>query len=281
MSPDSMATAMSIDQTEAPTSCLCPQAPQLEVNFVSVKDPAESLTASARRQEIFFDWVSLLVAEQDVHYVLDERFDSFLDQDHREFKGKMLHLLQDLSGTCRSTPVYHKLEGFLRRHLGYDSLTFWQAASLESGKARIHSPSPTKDVPMKLENSNPGHVFCINGSVCDLSCDAFLCPVAIGRKSDGLSGTIFAQWRRQLIDSYPELLDYLVSRDGSKKGFKPNKTFRLKRYEDCPNIATLAGWPWRQFETHHSLAFLNSLEVESAAFNIFEQNTPDLPKRER
>jgi hypothetical protein len=130
------------------------------------------------------------VAEQDVHYVLDERFDSFLDQDHREFKEKMLHLLQDLSATCRSTPVYHRLEGFLRRHLGYDSLSFWQAANLESGKARIHSSSPTKDVPMKSETSNPGHVFCINGSVCDLSCDAFVCPAAIGRKSGQLTGTI-------------------------------------------------------------------------------------------
>jgi hypothetical protein len=76
------------------------------VNFISVKDP-ESLTASARRQEIFFDWASLLVAEQDVHYVLDERFDSFLDQDHLEFKGKMLHLLQDLSATA--VPLYTSL----------------------------------------------------------------------------------------------------------------------------------------------------------------------------
>jgi hypothetical protein len=46
----------------------------------------------------------------------------------------------------------------------------------------------------------------------------------------------------------------LASRDGSKKGFKPNKKFPLKRYDDCPTIATLAGWPWHQFETQELVA---------------------------
>ena len=62
-----------------------------------------------------------------------------------------------------------------------------------------------------------GHVFVVNGSVCDLSCDAFLCPVAIPnvrkkKNRNQLIGRIFTQWRNQQINNYPQFWDYMLQK---------------------------------------------------------------------
>ena len=55
----------------------------------------------------------------------------------------------------------------------------------------------------------PSHVFVCNSSVCELACDAFLCPVA-SIASEELSGDIWHQWQLQTKERNPELWHHLT-----------------------------------------------------------------------
>ena len=88
----------------------------------------------------------------------------------------------------------------------------------------------------------PGHVFCALASVCDIHCDAFLCPVAIG-KAGSLNGKIWTQWKRQLSKTRPQLLSELLAR-----GPRIRKSPRMER------VTILSEWPWHLFLSEPSSA---------------------------
>lgn len=145
---------------------------------------------------------------RDVCFVLDERFDSFLSEKDCMFKRAIQALVDNSDKSVQSTLAYQCLHKFLRSDLGYDGLDQRARALLERTQRRepIVDESSTNDdetsslVDWSKTGNNiqsQGHVFCVNGSVCDLACDAFLVPVAIPKDAtnDRLSGRIFARWR--------------------------------------------------------------------------------------
>lgn len=99
----------------------------------------------------------------------------------------------------------------------------------------VNNPSPGKD--FKVLRSllrPPGHVFVANTSVCDLFCDAFLCPGAIGRRNDSLNGSIFRQWFRKTLEPNIKLKSHIWP-------------IKFKRYNDYDRVVTHQHWPWDEF----------------------------------
>ena len=132
----------------------------------------------------------------------------------------------------------------------------------------------------------PGHVFVANGSVCDISCDAFLCPASINKKKDGVStvaGTIWRRWYEALRDTNAELMKQLRGIDdgvsggqgksngrrrrsrsrsnsagsdsdidrGSLSGSGRNRglfsSIPMKHYEEYDRVCSPKHWPWSEF----------------------------------
>ena len=288
-----MATALSIDQIDAPASCQCPaSSTDLSVHFVSVASSNtddSSLAGPARQQEILLDLVSLHVQQCDAHFLLDDRFETFLDQPHRDLKNSILRCLDDVQlhdeSSTRSTLAYHKFETFLRQEMGYKGLsaklqsrfgTMQRSRTISGGggeakEAAIDS-APSASIPAvsvstavhKEDENNSGiqlhragHVFCINGSVCDLACDAFLCPVLLQPPgNDVVIGRVFSRWWRRTKQTCGTWWDGLVqaARSGVDDDAQPKTTARenqkgvvvlpLKRYPDRTSVATLRDWPW-------------------------------------
>lgn len=100
----------------------------------------------------------------------------------------------------------------------------------------------------------PGHVFVCNASVCDIFCDAFLCPCGIG-DNHKITGSIWKRWYRNIRNVNPRLLQHLRgsavgnTRRGSvgirgKDSFVP---IPMKRYEHLERVATPKHWPWEEF----------------------------------
>ena len=129
----------------------------------------------------------------------------------------------------------------------------------------------------------PGHVFVANASVCDVSCDAFLCPASISKKKDTVAGTIWRRWYEALRDNNAELMKLLRGTDGGSIGGRGRSGSRRRRsssrsnsagsdseaeqgssngsgrnrglfssipmkyYEEYDRVCSLKHWPWPEF----------------------------------
>lgn len=78
----------------------------------------------------------------------------------------------------------------------------------------------------------PGHVFVCNASVCDLHCDAFLCPGSISPRKHSISGTIAAQWRKSVRQN--------------AKLERHVWPYKFKRFEKYTRVMTHRDWPWEE-----------------------------------
>lgn len=83
----------------------------------------------------------------------------------------------------------------------------------------------------------PGHVFVANGSVCDISCDAFLCPASISKKKGTVAGTIWRRWYEALRDNNAELMKLLRGTDGGSIGGRGRSGNRRRRSSSRSNSA--------------------------------------------
>lgn len=275
-----MATAISINEDDPPTSCRCEADPELAVQFITTKK--EGIAVSARRQEIFLDYTGLLASQRNVCFILDERFDSFLEKQDREFKTAIQDMMEKSN---RSTLAVQRLEALLREHMGYDALDHVTRKRLFS----TNRPDPS-EVGENMDTSDlfdssqhrttvgkhashqpdhfPGHVFCVNGSVCDLACDAFLCPASVPKDEAKhfLAGRIFGHWRRKQTESYPQFMSNLLSK--SSQGGRA----MLKRYTDYPKAATFRDWPWEAFQKGKLPASLPFLVVGHVGYGSGSQH---------
>ena len=78
----------------------------------------------------------------------------------------------------------------------------------------------------------PSHVFVCNSSVCELACDAFLCPVA-SIAYEELSGVIWKRWQEQIEETNVNLWHQLI-------GGRQNGHVRFDRYG---RVAVPTRWP--------------------------------------
>lgn len=259
-----MATALSIDQWQPPESskCLYDIYPDLSVNFLCMHPPkATSLQGdnnnppnkadAARYQEIFVDLVGMHSASLDAasRHVLDERFDSFLRKGERELKDSLLNFLENQTEEAKGTQAFQYLEDTLQRTMGYQSgllqLRRKQAHQRPDTKTTINQDekssisTPISDnlrdfSTMGAANKNSGHVFVCNASVCELQCDAFLCPAQISKKKGRLSGRIVSRWRKTVLCQTKDLSDCIPT-EGQ---------WHFKTYADRHRVVTLRDWPW-------------------------------------
>jgi hypothetical protein len=88
----------------------------------------------------------------------------------------------------------------------------------------------------------PGHVFVVNGSVCDISCDAFLMPVGgnVGLNTENPAGTIFPQWLKKIRERHADFLHSLLPQDAG--GNPIEGPLPLKFYEGNDRVTTLENW---------------------------------------
>jgi len=134
--------------------------------------------------------------------------------------------------------------------------------------ASIHTEAQA----LKRLVSPPGHVFVINGSVCDVSVDAFLCPGTLSKKKNSVAGTIFRRWYETLCDTNANLLSVLRGPDdgssssgggrrrrsrsrgnsgGSDSEMRQRRSIYralpMKHYEEYDRVCTPKYWPWAEF----------------------------------
>lgn len=259
--------------------------------------------SAARFQEIFVDYVGMMCSSLDAasRHVLDDRFDSFLGKGEREFKDAIMHLMQDgMTADARNTVAYKTLDSILQTKMGFKNTLFglkrgdrYLREEPRSGRCfaegsnlarclEIFSGSAsTKETTQVDENLNnsfeplkegqlraPGHVFVCNASVCDLFCDAFLCPGAISKRKDAISGKIASRWWTSIMDNEklkPHVLPYAFKRTRER-------------------VITHLNWPWEEFRQkriapvplfvggevslENSFAFASRLPLPSSEFHI-------------
>ena len=139
----------------------------------------------------------------------------------------------------------------------------------------------------------PGHVFVANASVCDISCDAFLCPGRISKKKGTIAGSIWKRWYDNAKKS-PKLLEVLRGNvtgatlegtnidqnlsakerrrrlnparsnsasesEGDAKQKQKQKQAKLptripmKRYDQYDRVVSPKHWPWNAFTENENL----------------------------
>lgn len=76
----------------------------------------------------------------------------------------------------------------------------------------------------------PSHVFVCNTSVCELACDAFLCPVSISKE---FNGRIWTQWRKHAKMHKQDLWSELS--DGERVKFDRHPIYK--------HVAVIRNWP--------------------------------------
>jgi len=96
----------------------------------------------------------------------------------------------------------------------------------------------------------PGHVFVTNASVCDIYCDAFLCPCTIGipTTEGGILGTIWKQWYYQMKECNPRLLHYLRTAKEEDAEEEDDTPIPMKNHSNAERVATPLHWPWEEFQ---------------------------------
>jgi hypothetical protein len=216
LSESGVATVLSIDLWNATKESKCEfeKDPALGVNFICMH-PDETLSTktpdiaeAARYQEIFIDLVGMLYAVNDAasRHVLDDRFDSFLSPGEKEFKDSLYKFLQDQSTEAKATHAFSYLEKTLGDKMGYRNIYGWANRSAskciasyygavdDMAATRKESRERSRHGNATSINDNPGHVFVCNSSVCDIQCDAFLCPGAISLKKNSITGHIYYKW---------------------------------------------------------------------------------------
>lgn len=282
--------------------CMQPQVKEEEKSTPSSPPPAVlqvplDKAEAARYQEIFLDLVGIECANLDAaspRHVLDDRFDSFLDTGERQFKDSLLEFLSKQSNEAKKTRAFRHMETMLRTQMGFRNTYSWSNRGIY---ARPTSSTPASNAPNSggIANDNlsflqheetvdsashntetcesPGHVFICNSSVCDLQCDAFLCPAAISTKKGRLSGSIVWQWMKGVLDTNAILLDNLQ-----------HPQFNFQTYSESQSrIVSLQDWPWGKLQTSSSsLPFVVFGEVsleKSKAFALVDKGTRegDLP----
>eukprot|EP00980_Cylindrotheca_fusiformis_P004725 scaffold1004_cov105-Cylindrotheca_fusiformis.AAC.8 len=247
-----VATVLSIDQWKATKESKCdfPQDPSLGVNFICMHPEDKShITKTpnpkegARYKEIYIDLVGMLYAINDAgsRHVLDDRFDSFLGPGEKAFKDSLIKFMQDQNKEAKSTRAYSYLEKTLRDKMGYRNVFGWanRAArsivsyyGMDESLLTAKGTKSSKGGKMKLRQAscvkeNVGHVFVCNASVCDIQCDAFLCPGAISLEKHSVNGSIFNQWWSQGVDGWKSYLG----------------TSSLKTHEGFDRVVTFFNWP--------------------------------------
>lgn len=257
LSESGVATVLSIDQWTATeeSKCECKKDPTLGVNFIcmhpnetrpTTKTPNKA--EAARYQEIFIDLVGMLYAVKDAgsRHVLDDRFDSFLSPGEKAFKDSLFRFLQGQSKEARSTHAFSYLEKTLRDKMGYRNVFGWSnriASSITSAYFGLENgilptqPSRTsvrgQHSTSSCVNDSPGHVFVCNASVCDIQCDAFLCPGDISLKTNTVTGSICHQWH----------IRSRKSKATQNGGSKWHGTSELLTHDGFDRVVTLRDWP--------------------------------------
>ncbi|CAB9516283.1 expressed unknown protein [Seminavis robusta] len=257
-----MATALSIDQwlPTKESKCDYEEFPDLSVNSLCMHPPATqqdhppNKAAAARYQEIFIDLVGMHCASLDAasRHVLDDRFDSCLQKGEREFKDSLLEFLANQSKEAQATRAFQYLEETLQKNMGYNAgllrprKNTTRAKCMPSDSAEIETtseslvqpPMPQREGPAYRSSTctnNPGHVFVCNASVCDLQCDAFLCPAQISHKKGRLNGTIASRWRKNILGQNQVLLDSIPFEG----------PWKFKTYPSHQRVITFRDWPWQ------------------------------------
>ena len=130
----------------------------------------------------------------------------------------------------------------------------------------------------RLFDEIPSHVVVCNSSVCNLACDAFLCPVAsdAGKK---FSGTIWEQWQSQTEARNPQLRDELTGR---------HDHVDFHRAGNNQRVAVLRRWKQNQpviFPLKHSIlmqiGLWNQLGISYTSLTIMLKRGKPKNRRER
>lgn len=296
---DGLATALSIDQWYATPESKCEyDEPSLSVNFVCCQPPIDELdidaldggstprdadppnkATAARFQEIFVDLIGLQYATMEAaspSHFLDERFDSFLVEGEREFKDSLMEFLAKQTPRTKETRAYTYLENMLRSEMGYRNTYFW-ASRMKYSRERsrdqhaqnswwtsmLHRNYDTAEQAQSSSSTfpvdDPGHVFVCNSSVCDLQCDAFLCPASISKDKGGITGSVLQQWIKGTLHANDVLLDNIQE-----------VPFIFKTYEECDRVVTLKQWPWAELaSTNSQIPFVVFGEVSLEESQLF------------
>ncbi|CAJ1968199.1 unnamed protein product [Cylindrotheca closterium] len=133
---------------------------------------------------------------------------------------------------------------------------------------------------------NPGHVFVCNSSVCDIQCDAFLCPGHISRKKENISGSIFHQWYKGSLAA--ELMRKAKGMDEFQQRQQQRRVGthqKLQQHQGYDRVVTIQEWPQDSdaFDLPLLIAGEVSLESQLHAYNLAcdkserATNTEDLP----
>jgi len=222
---------------------------------------------AARYQEIFIDLVGLHCAGLEAaspRHILDDRFDSYLDEGERHFKDSLLQFLSNVQTTTNNkTHALRYLEQILRTEMGYKNAYSWSSNHRRRRNLIRHFSSPKvvegvddddnkeeeervvvdsqqPQQPAVVVDKNPGHVFVCNASVCEIQCDAFLCPAAISSKVKGkLTGSIHHQWLKKTLEP-----NYILSTHIQQYPYV------FTNYDDddtkYDRVVTLSDWPWKE-----------------------------------
>lgn len=110
-----------------------------------------------------------------------------------------------------------------------------KVGAMEIGMEAMEATNKILDPRSAPNSRDPGHVFVCNASVCDLQCDAFLCPSQIFRPEGRLWGSIFCRWRETSLCGTQVLLD-AIPREGP---------WEFKEYPGHDRVVTFANWPWK------------------------------------
>ncbi|GMI40018.1 hypothetical protein TrCOL_g2028 [Triparma columacea] len=275
-----LATALSLDSWSTPelnpigegckVNHICPH-PDKERNRIRDPSSTPDVGVGARYQEVFVDLLSMKSCLHSRHsrYVLDPRFHNMLTDEDRAFKEQILEFMGGLTTEAMRSSAFETFKSHLQEY-GYDSRYSERknfvkslekhrkpnsgmpiiSSPLLSPSSPPHTPSPSLPSTPSLKKPYPtptyGHVFVANNSVCDMYCDAFLCPCEIGDRDEGRvpAGTIHTQFRRRLRNEQKAFYDELYPTDTRKDlTFEENKTLCFFKH-----------WPFARFHNEPLLA---------------------------
>ena len=246
---DAMATALSLDHWTAPKESLCAcDVPDLSVTFLCMDQTTEnsesesstSIPRAARFQEIFLDLIGWKASRKSSssRFLLDDRFDSILSPDDRKLKDGIYQLIQSSEGNdgrARNSLMMNLEElglapskHFTKQFTKHDD-PIWKLPKHDFTK---HDDIPWLRYPESCPMpATPSHVFVCNTSVCDLACDAFLCPVAIAGGT--IQGRIWHQWQENVLSNNAHLWEELTGGD-----LRGRIQFDMQK-----SVAVMKDWP--------------------------------------
>jgi uncharacterized membrane protein YgcG len=158
--------------------------------------------------------------------------------------------------------------------------------------AAVAAPPPPRPPSQPQQGPAPGHVFVTSSSVCGLYCDAFLCPAAIGqhnprrKRPSGFHGNVWGQWRRQA--AAPLLATLGLGEQGAVKRYDSESDGGCAGGASATGpagagpvvgrdrVATLARWPWQEFQCAppSAVPFVVAGEVSAEKQRLGERPRP-------